>query len=620
MDRRSRLWRRKSSEKSPGETESSGSMSSHSERFSDDQANPTHTTLLPEVTSKAPRNEEEDNESVETLTEKLSAALLNSSAKDDLVKQHAKVAEEAVSGWEKAENEVLGLKQQLEAANQKNSALEDRVGHLDGALKECVRQIRQAREEQDQNTREVVAIKTREWESSKSVLQSQLVDLQAQLQTANTEAAASIDFDLSSKLEATEKENSALQLKLLSRVKELEVRTIERDLSAQAAETASKQYLESIKRVSKLEAECRRLKALTCKTLPANDHKLFSTSSVYIESFTDSPSDSGERVLAIDPDPHKVSGLYPIQYDPSQSDSRASAQITEHGQFKNEKDFGKNLMVPSVEINLMDDFLEMERLAALSDTENDSCHLELGIGYQPHTEENPLKTEFETMIQRATELERKLEKMAAEKVELEMTLSECQKQLETSQSQLVEADMKLEDLKRELALANDSVYAADEEVKTYQTMRVVAESQLRAVQTEFNSLLLKVGSLEEEVWKERNLSAENVAKCLKLENELFSMKHEAECQREVELQRLASTNGELKIKQEKELALAANRFAECQKTIASLGQQLKSLTTLEDILVDSESPPELIEEGMQCHVNSAEPHNLHPNLNTARVI
>lgn len=37
MDRRSWLWRRKSSEKSPGETESSGSLSSHSERFSDEQ-------------------------------------------------------------------------------------------------------------------------------------------------------------------------------------------------------------------------------------------------------------------------------------------------------------------------------------------------------------------------------------------------------------------------------------------------------------------------------------------------------------------------------------------------------------------------------------------------------
>ncbi|RWR83643.1 GBF-interacting protein 1-like protein isoform X2 [Cinnamomum micranthum f. kanehirae] len=37
MENRSWLWRKKSSEKSPGETESSGSVSSHSERFSDDQ-------------------------------------------------------------------------------------------------------------------------------------------------------------------------------------------------------------------------------------------------------------------------------------------------------------------------------------------------------------------------------------------------------------------------------------------------------------------------------------------------------------------------------------------------------------------------------------------------------
>ena len=45
--------------------------------------------------------------------------------------------------------------------------------------------------------------------------------------------------------------------------------------------------------------------------------------------------------------------------------------------------------------------------------------------------------------------------------------------------------------------------------------------------------------------------------------------------------------------QEKELALAASKFAECRKTIESLGLQLKSLATLEDFLLDSESPMEL---------------------------
>ena len=43
-------------------------------------------------------NCKQDNSNVKFLTEKLSAALLNVSLKDDLVKQHAKVAEEAVAG------------------------------------------------------------------------------------------------------------------------------------------------------------------------------------------------------------------------------------------------------------------------------------------------------------------------------------------------------------------------------------------------------------------------------------------------------------------------------------------------------------------------------------------
>ncbi|KAK8479158.1 hypothetical protein V6N11_025560 [Hibiscus sabdariffa] len=240
MDRRSWLWRRKSSEKSPGETDSTSacSISSHSERFSDEQANATIGSQSVEVTSNTIAVEEENN-NVRSLTEKLSAALMNISAKEDLVKQHAKVAEEAVSGWEKAEKDVLALKQQLDAAMRKNVALEDRVGHLDGALKECVRQLRQAREEQEWKIHEAVAKKCHELESSKSELENQLLDLKAQLETTKTDTSASVDPDLHLKLEAFEKENLALKLQLHSRAEELELRIIERDLSTKAAETAS---------------------------------------------------------------------------------------------------------------------------------------------------------------------------------------------------------------------------------------------------------------------------------------------------------------------------------------------------------------------------------------------
>ncbi|RWW32884.1 hypothetical protein BHE74_00000670 [Ensete ventricosum] len=110
MDRRSWLWRRKSSDKSPGETESSGSVSSEKHscepvcsspcplealRTSSINSSPNHAQS-PEVSSKDVSHEV--NETIKNLNEKLSAALLNISAKEDLVKRHVKLAEEALLG------------------------------------------------------------------------------------------------------------------------------------------------------------------------------------------------------------------------------------------------------------------------------------------------------------------------------------------------------------------------------------------------------------------------------------------------------------------------------------------------------------------------------------------
>lgn len=71
------------------------------------KSSPNHNTQSPEVTSKAViitedfnngSSNEDMSDGVKSLKEKLSAALVNVSAKEDLVKQHAKVAEEAVAG------------------------------------------------------------------------------------------------------------------------------------------------------------------------------------------------------------------------------------------------------------------------------------------------------------------------------------------------------------------------------------------------------------------------------------------------------------------------------------------------------------------------------------------
>ncbi|KAJ6740898.1 FILAMENT-LIKE PLANT PROTEIN 3 [Salix purpurea] len=360
----------------------------------------------------------------------------------------------------------------------------------------------------------------------------------------------------------------SLKRELLSRAEEIEIRILERDLSTQAAETASKLHLESIKKLAKLEAECLKLKAMARKASAA--------SSIGGESITGSQS---ERLLAVESHSCKMSDLEMKERDPSWSDSWACAHVTELDQYKNRKPIGRNHTVPSVEINLMDDFLEMERLAAFPDTLSGSSYLEAEpVSDKGNGSGNRWKEELESMINRTADLEEKLDMMEEEKNKSEMAFTECQRQLETLSSQLQEADIKIGDLQAQLAL-------------------------LKIAEAEIKTLLSKVVSLDSEVEKERALSAENAAKSQQLEDELSKMKCKAELQNEKECRRVASFNVEMKITQEKELAVAASKLAECQKTISSLGLQLKSLATFEDLLFDSEKSSDASSEGLKDHAD-----------------
>ncbi|KAK4383841.1 Filament-like plant protein 3 [Sesamum angolense] len=448
----------------------------------------------PEVTSKVAPPGDELNDSVKALSEKLSEALLNIRAKEDLVKQHAKVAEEAVSGWERAENEVSVVKKQNDALAQKNSILEERVGHLDGALKECLRQLRQAREEQEEKIYEAVAKKGCEWESKNQ-------------------------------------------------------------------------------------------------------------------------SDSAERALVIEND-----GCKSVDSEPHHPDAWASALATEIGHFKHERTLGRSLIVPSVEIDLMDDFLEMEKIAALPETNSGSDHTA-----RVDDREATLRDELEVMISRTTELEEKLKMMTAEKVNLEFALSECQIQLKSSGDQLKATEVKLVELKKQLALANEARRDAEKEVENTKVKlknatnlldeaevnllqiqdqlieaneakrpveaaleeanlkKAEAESEIKVMELELETVHSSISRLEKEVEKERNVSREAVAKRDILEAELSRLKSDSQFQRSAIIE-------EFRINQDKEVAVAASKFAECQKTIASLDRQLKSLATLEDFLIDSDRP------------------------------
>ncbi|GMP34326.1 hypothetical protein CsSME_00007237 [Camellia sinensis var. sinensis] len=75
--------------------------------------------------------------------------------------------EEAV-GLEKAEAEALALKNHLESVTLLKLTAEDRASHLDSALKECMRQIRNLKEEHEQRLHEVVLTKTKQCDSGRS--------------------------------------------------------------------------------------------------------------------------------------------------------------------------------------------------------------------------------------------------------------------------------------------------------------------------------------------------------------------------------------------------------------------------------------------------------------------
>ncbi|KAI3511351.1 hypothetical protein L1887_18502 [Cichorium endivia] len=619
MDRRSWLWRKKSSERSPGETESSvGSISSHSERFSDDQVYLNQNFQSLEVGSKSEPRQIENNHGVKTLSEKLEEALVIINAKEELVKQHAKVAEEAVSGWEKAEREVTSLRQQVEVLTKKNSTLEDRIVQLDGALKECLRQLRQTREEKDQIAHEALEKKNSETESF----------------------STSIDIDLLHKLEITEKENSDLKLELSSMAEELEIRLIERELSNEAAEHASKQLLDSVKKVAKLEAECHRLKFSLQK---GNDHQ--------------------------------------------------------SKEFKNPSIKGRKRMDSFVEIDLMDDFLEMERLVGLPENseveerfekerENEIKSLKKRLE-EAELKLVELKKELNTSRNRLEEAESKLndrenelkasrnniEKAESKLVEKEKELNPLRKRLEEAESKLAEhaselkasrkrlkeAESKLSQRENELVASRYRLQEAESKSGELETVLAGRENELKASRKRLKETESKLGDRENEIksstyWleetetklaerenelkslryrleetesklsetkrrlemaesgleatymkkqeaelqcktleseleilhvnldKERDLSGKTEAKCWELENEVSRLQDKIQGTKSV------NRGQDLRFpraKQEKELAMAGSKFAACQKTIDSLTRQLKTLATLDDFLIDT---------------------------------
>lgn len=70
----------------------------------------------------------------------------------------------------------MAFKQELDVATQQKLATEDRVQHLDGALKEVMKQLRSGREEQEQRIHETIVKKTQENDKLRAEMEAKLAE------------------------------------------------------------------------------------------------------------------------------------------------------------------------------------------------------------------------------------------------------------------------------------------------------------------------------------------------------------------------------------------------------------------------------------------------------------
>jgi chromosome segregation ATPase len=520
-------------------------------------------------------------------------------------------------GWEQAEAEVTALKGLLEASCQKNASLQDQVSHLDEALKECVRQLRLAREEQEDKIREIVSKKSQVPQSENSELQNHITELQMRLELTRLEASSSMllqhdlqeklqviekeNLDLKAKLQAIEKENMDLKAKLLVQSKDLKILMLEKDLSNQAAETASKQHLESVKKIARVEAECRRLQHLTRKITLINDSRP-TQNNVCMESLTDSQSDHGEHMVAVDNDLRN-------------SDSWALALIAELDQFKNGKNGSRNLVNNPVEIDIMDDFLEMERLAALPESDRTSSNFEMETDSDKAVARSlSLKVETEELQNQVTDLQEKFDASESEKRELETALMEVRNQLDISCDALVAAKNRLVEMQLQLDSANNSKLAALEDAERLDSEKKALELQLESKSVEVEELLMAVTSLEKNaVQKELESQLELMsAQATELHLTMASLEERIHTERALSVKHKEKEEAALNAKEELEeqLCSANTEMGKLRDIVKALENEVKKEKALHEELtaqltVKMETTVDAVKQSLEAQLCSA---------------
>ncbi|KAG8043739.1 hypothetical protein GUJ93_ZPchr0458g22775 [Zizania palustris] len=100
---------------------------------------------------------------------------------------------------------------------------------------------------------------------------SEILSVKEKIISDLTEAKTVIESnfkDLAVKLDSAEKLNSSLRYEVCMLQKQLDIRSEERKFNLKSADAAHKLHLDNVKKITKLEAECQRLRSMVRKRLP----------------------------------------------------------------------------------------------------------------------------------------------------------------------------------------------------------------------------------------------------------------------------------------------------------------------------------------------------------------
>ncbi|KAI3755407.1 hypothetical protein L1987_55205 [Smallanthus sonchifolius] len=506
---------------------------------------------------------------VKHLHEKVASLLCECNAKDDLIAEHAKTAQEAIADWEKAAAEMALQNQELEAAVLQKAEANERLVNLNAALKDYRQQLSCLKEEQDEKVSEAVE----ELKRAHQKLEEKFIETSKKLANLTVENAqlanallmkeeliedvshqmsqATVGFnELISRLDSAEKENDILKYEYRVLERELEIRT-------RCADVANRQNQESLKRLVKLDAECQKLRLLVKKQITGSNDKR----TIFMIN----------RLCEVEEENKILKEKMHKKEDEFRLLEAEFAQM-----IRCDESPSQRTMVVDSEMSLMDDFVEMEKLAIVtSDASNlDSVGKELvpvtqGDIINPSNEDNSWLRSILNAIFEQTHVSKRSFDEILEEIKTGLP---CQRDTDpvsgyiTWKSPDTETSLKteLEDLKRSKSMIED-------QLENQKLVNEELDHKISVSQVQINEANQSISALKVELEDRSHCCEELEATCLDLQLQLASVADKDVTNVDVEQEAKVVQTGW-------EITAASAKLAECQETIFSIGRQLKALT------------------------------------------